>query len=292
MNRQTLLTVLCLPVLLCAASPALGSETVPTTTTGKSIAKVLQDIGVSPQLGKTIPLDLVFTDADGKLVRLGDYIRDRPVILHLVYYQCPMLCQLSRDGLLKTLDVMKLKTGEDFSVITVSFDPREGPEMSARARQVAAERFGREAVDRGWTFLTGNEPSIRQLCDSVGFRYQFDEAKGQYAHAAGIFVLTPAGTVSHYLSGVEYSPRDLRLSIVEASQEKVGTLADQVLLLCYMYDPTTGKYGLAIMNILRTAGAVTIVGMALAVGLMLRHERHIHDSVSPDDPLTTGPFHD
>ncbi len=237
------------------------------------IDKLLEQVGITPQLGKKIPLDLTFTNADGQPVSLADLVKDRPVILHLVYYQCPMLCQLSSDGLLRALDTLTLKPGQDFSVITLSFDPREGPDLSARARQVATERFDPDSVEKGWSFLTGEEGAIKQLCDAVGFHYKFDEQKGQFAHATGIFVLTPNGTISRYLSGVEYSPRDLRLSLVEASQEKIGTVGDQVLLLCYHYDPTSGKYGLTIMTVLRTAGALTIAGLALGIGLMIRHER-------------------
>jgi protein SCO1 len=286
MTRPILLlmsiAVACCVRTAAAAEPDISSN---------RIDQLLQQVGITPQLGQKIPLDLKFTDADGKSVRLGDLVKDRPAVLHLVYYECPMLCQLSRDGLLRTLETLTLKPGKDFSVITVSFDPREGPEFSARARQVAMERFDRESVEQGWTFLTGDEPSIKQLCDSVGFRYKFDEQKQQYAHAAGIFILTPGGTISRYLSGVEYSPRDLRLSLVEASQDKIGTATDQVLLLCYMYDPTSGKYGLAIMTVLRTAGALTVAGIVLAIGLMIRHEHRAPSAATSTDPnpeATTG----
>jgi len=260
------------------------------------IDKLLEQVGITPQLGKKIPLDLTFTNADRQQVRLGDLVKDRPVILHLVYYQCPMLCKLSADGLLKALGTLTLKPGQDFSVITLSFDPREGPDLSARAKQVAIERFDRAAVENGWTFLTGEQSAIKQLCDAVGFHYKFDELKGQFAHASGIFVITPSGTISRYLSGVEYSPRDLRLSLVEASQGKIGTPGDQVLLLCYMYDPTTGKYGLAIMTALRTAGALTVVGLVVAIGWMIRHEHHrapadnaVDTAIDPVDPSIDQP---
>jgi protein SCO1/2 len=240
---------------------------------GYRIDQLIEEVGITPQLGNQLPLDLTFTDADGHRVQLESLLDDRPVILHLVYYQCPMLCQLSSDGLLRALDVLSLKPGQDFSVITLSFDPREGPEFSARARQVAMERFDRSAVEHGWTFLTGEEAEINSLCSAVGFRYKFDAEKKQYAHASGVFVLTSGGTISRFLSGVEYSPRDLRLALVEASAGKIGTARDQVMMLCYMYDPSAGKYGLAIMTVLRTAGGLTVVSLALAIGLMLRRER-------------------
>jgi protein SCO1/2 len=230
-------------------------------------------IGITPRLGNRVPLELEFTDADGRTSRLGDGLGSRPVILHLVYYQCPMLCKLSSDGLLRALDTLSLKPGQDFSIVTVSFDPREGPELSAGARQVAIERYGREAVEQGWRFLTGDEAAIAALCESVGFRYKYDEELGQFAHASGIFVLTPDGTLSRFLSGVEFSPRDLRLALVDASAGNIGTATDQVLLMCYMYDPITGKYGLAIITLIRIAGIVTVIVMAAGICMMLRRER-------------------
>jgi len=236
------------------------------------------DVGISPQLGRRLPLDLAFVDADGRDVQLADLFGDRPVILHLVYYQCPMLCKLSSDGLLRALDTLSLRPGEDFSIVTLSFDPREGRELSARARQVAAERVGRAAVERGWQFLTGDEATIATLCDAAGFRYKFDEQTGQFAHAAGVFVLTTDGTISRFLSGVDFSPRDVRLAIVEASDGKVGTATDQVLLMCYMYDPATGRYGMTIITLVRAGGIVTVGLMAAAIMLMIRRERRQHSS--------------
>src|SRR5262245_52552423 len=173
--------------------------------------QLVDQVGISPKLGERVPAELPFVDADSREMKLGDCLGQRPVILHLVYYQCPMLCRLSTDGLLRALDTLTLKPGEDFSIVTVSFDPREGPELSAAARQVAIERYGREPVEEGWRFLTGEEASIAKLCDAVGFRYRYDAEKRQFAHATGVFVLAPDGTLSRFLSGVEFSPRDLRL---------------------------------------------------------------------------------
>jgi protein SCO1 len=237
------------------------------------IAQVAEQIAISPPLGAKLPLDLSFVDADGRASRLGDSFGQRPVILHLVYYECPMLCKLSSDGLLRALATLSLKPGQDFSIVTVSFDPREGPEFSARARSVARERAGRQAVDAGWQFLTGDKPAIDELCNAVGFRYLHDKKTGQFAHASGVFILTPDGTLSRYLSGVQFSPRDLRLSLVEASAGKIGGAADQVMLMCYMYDPITGKYGLAIMRALRVAGVATVGAMGVGIFLMVRRER-------------------
>jgi protein SCO1/2 len=239
------------------------------------IGQVADRIKISPPLGAKLPLDLSFIDADGHTARLGDSFGERPVILHLVYYECPMLCKLSSDGLLRALSTLSLKPGQDFSIVTVSFDPREGPELSARAREMAIERAGREAVDSGWDFFTGDEETIAKLCEAVGFRYMVDEKSGQFAHASGVFILTPDGTLSRYLSGVQFSPRDLRLALVEASAGKVGSAADQVMLMCYMYDPITGKYGLAVITILRAAGVATVGALGLGIFMMLRRERSV-----------------
>jgi protein SCO1/2 len=243
--------------------------------------QLIDQVGVAPRLGDRVPLDAEFTDADGRRVKLADLLGQRPVILHLVYYECPMLCKLSSDGLLRALETLSLKPGQDFAVVTLSFDPREGPELSVRAREMAIARYGREPVERGWTFLTGDAASIAQVCESVGFRYVWDKATGQYAHAAGVFILAPDGTISRFLSGVEFSPRDLRLAIVEASAGRVGTTADQVLLMCYMYDPTTGKYGFAVMTAIRAAGVATVGVLAASILVMLRHERRQKDTLTP-----------
>lgn len=238
---------------------------------------LVEQVGISPKLGNRVPAELQFVDAEGRQVTLGDCLGRGPVILHLVYYQCPMLCKLSSDGLLRALDTLTLKPGDDFTIITLSFDPREGPELASAARQVAIERYGREPVERGWRFLTGDKEAIAKLCDAVGFRARFDEQKGQFAHATGVFVLAADGTVSRFLSGVEFGPRDLRLAIVDASAGKVGTASDQVLLMCYMYDPVTGKYGFAVMTALRVAGVVTVISMAVGIFAMLRRERRNRD---------------
>jgi protein SCO1 len=240
--------------------------------TPPSIGGVLDQVGIAPTMGRQVPLDLQFVDATGHRIDLRKCVAGRPTILQLVYFQCPMLCQLSRDGLMGTLATISLKPGQDFSVITMSFDPREGPGLSARAKQLAIERCGRSAVDAGWHFLTGDQPAIARLCDAVGFRYLFDEKTGQFAHAAGIFVLTPEGRVSRFLSGTDYSPRALRLALVEAGSGKIGNWADQAMLLCYMYDPTTGKYGLAIMSMMRLAGAATVATLGGGILLMVRRE--------------------
>jgi protein SCO1/2 len=248
----------------------------------QAVPRIFSDVAIAPSFGATIPPDLHFVDADGRDVRSSELFSDRPVILHLVYYECPMLCKLSSDGLLRALSTLTLTLGEDFSIITVSFDPREGPELSARARSMAIEKCGRTAVENGWKFLTGDAADIDELCQAVGFRYTWDAATGQFAHASGAFILTADGTLSRYLSGVEFAPRDLRLALVEASAGKVGTATDQVLLMCYMYDPSAGKYGVAIMTAVRLAGIVTVGVMGLAIFTMLRRERQRRSGFRPD----------
>jgi protein SCO1/2 len=269
-GRRGHLVVLALSVLLALFIADVGRCE---QLADPSPRRLIDEVGITPVLGEKLPLDLKFVDADGRTVRLGDLFGERPVVLHLVYYQCPMLCKLSSDGLLRTLPLLSLELGEDFSVITLSFDPREGPELAARARQVAAERCGSAAVEQGWRFLSGDAGAIDALCDAVGFRFKFDARTGQYAHAAGVFVLTSDGVLSRFISGIDFSSRDLRLALVEASAGKVGSAADQVMLMCYMYDPATGRYGFAIMSVLRVAGIGTVGAMALGIVILLRRER-------------------
>lgn len=189
-----------------------------------------------------------------------------------------MLCSMTMDGQVRSLTELSLDAGKDFTALTVSFDPRESHELAASAKRTALTRYGRRGAERGWRFLTGDESEIRRLMQSVGFRYQFDPTTGQYAHAAGLIVLTPRGVVSRYLYGVEFPRRDLRLALVEASDGKIGSAADQVLLLCYHYDPTTGKYGLAIMNALRLGGLATVIGLSTAIIVMIRRDRRQHQA--------------
>jgi protein SCO1/2 len=272
MRRPT--TVVIGTLIAIVASAALAVRISRAQQTTGNFNKLLDQVGISPEIGQKVPLDLEFVDSSGKKIRLSDCFIGRPVILHLVYYQCPMLCQLSRDGLLGTLSTIKLKPGRDFSIVTLSFDPREGPDLSARARALAAQRCGAEAVENGWHFLTGGSAAISALTEAVGFRYTFDEKTAQFAHSTGLFILAPDGTISRFLGGIDYSPRDLRLALVEASQGKVGTLTDHAMLLCYMYDPTVGKYGFAIVTVLRIAGLTTVGILTIGILLMIRHDRH------------------
>jgi len=229
--------------------------------------EILQEIGWDQKLGEKIPLDLAFKDETGKDVVLADYFGDKPVVLSLVYYECPMLCTISLNGLARALEVLSFVPGQQFEVLTVSFDAKEGTELAAAKKRAYMASYDKsDEGARGWHFLTGDEESVDRLTRAVGFRFAWDEETKQFAHPAGILVAAPDGTITHYLFGVEYSPKDLRLALVAAGQGEVGNAVDQVLLYCFQYDPKTGRYSAAIFNIVRIAGVVTLLAMA---GLLL-----------------------
>src|SRR5512134_2043064 len=209
---------------------------------------LLSKIGLDQRLNNQVPLDLTFVDESGREVRLGEYFGKRPVILALVYYECPMLCTQVLNGLVSALATLKFEAGREFDVVAVSINPREGPGLAAQKKAAYLERYGRPHTAAGWHFLTGREENIARLADAVGFRYEWDPKIQQYAHGAGIEILTPTGHISKYFYGIEYSSRDLRFGLIEASEERIGTAIDDVLLFCYHYDPTTGQYGAAVMN--------------------------------------------
>ncbi|HEY1265398.1 MAG TPA: SCO family protein [Terriglobales bacterium] len=225
----------------------------------------LEHVGFEQKLNGQIPPDLTFRDETGKPVRLGDYFGKRPLILNLVYFRCPMLCGEVLSGLTTSLKMMTFDVGKQFDVLTVSFDPRETPEIAAAKKAEYLKRYGRAGAATGWHFLTGDEANIKALTNAAGFQYQFDPKTGQFAHATAIMVLTPGGKLAQYFYGVEYTPKDLRLGLVQASDNKIGSVVDQVLLYCYHYDPATGKYGAIISRVLRLAGLATV----LILGTML-----------------------
>ncbi len=233
----------------------------------------LSGVAFEQKLNEPIPLDLVFRDETGQSVQLGDYFGEKPVILTLNYYKCPMLCPLVLDELATSLAQIPLTMGDQFNVVTVSIDPRETPQLAAAAKKKYIRRYGRPGAEAGWHFLTGEEASIKRLAQAVGFHYAYDAKSDQYAHPAGIMILTPQGKISRYFYGIEYAPMDLRLGLVEASANKIGSLVDQVLLRCYHYDPVTGKYTLAVMNVLRLAGVTTVLILSSFVLVMFRRER-------------------
>ena len=230
----------------------------------------LQNVGIEQHLDEQIPADLSFRDETGKPVHLGDYFGKKPMILNLVYYNCPMLCGEVLSGLEGALRVLKFDVGKEFDVLTVSFDPRETPDMATRKKAEFLKRYGRAGAAEGWHFLTGPQESIDALTKAAGFQYQYDPKTGQFAHATAIMILTPEGKIAQYYYGVDYAPKDLRLGLIQASENKIGTLADQVLLYCYHYDPTTGKYGAIISRVLKLAGIATLLGLGILMTVLIR----------------------
>jgi protein SCO1/2 len=234
----------------------------------------LREVGYDQRLGEQVPLDLQFRDDAGRNVRLGSYFGSRPVVLVLAYYDCPMLCGVVLTDLTASLKVLKLDAGRDFEVVVASIDPKETPQQAFATKRDALVRYSRMGTEDGWHFLTGSQQAIDGLAKSVGFRYQYDEKTGEFAHAAGLVILTPQGRISRYLLGLEYPPRDVRLGLVESAGGKIGNLVDQVLLYCFHYDPATGRYSAMAMNILRLAAVATVFGLVLLVGLLRRRETH------------------
>jgi len=230
------------------------------------LPKVLKSVGIDQRLNEQIPLDAVFKDEQGRDVRIGQFFNGKPVVLSLVYYTCPMLCNQVLNGMLGSFRQVSFNIGEQYDVVTVSFDPRETPDLAAAKKSTYIQAYHRPGAEANWHFLTGDEANIKRLTEAVGFRYAWDEQTKQFAHASGIMVLTPEGKLARYFYGIEYPSKDLRLGLVEASQNKIGTPVDALMLYCYHYDPATGKYGAVVMNILRLAGGATlflIVGMIL-----------------------------
>jgi protein SCO1/2 len=261
-----------LALTLAASVAAWDKDQPPPKTPAASRPRILTDIGFDQRLGDTIPLDAAFRDESGRTVRLGDYFGSRPVVLSLAYYECPMLCTVTLNGLASALDVLTFAPGREFEVVTVSFEPKETPALAAAKKAVYLRRYRRPGAEKAWHFLTGDAESIRRLTQAVGFRYAWDETTKQYAHASGVMVLTSDGRLARYLYGVEYAPKDLRLAIFEAAQGKILSPVDQLLLYCYHYDPDQGRYGTTVMRILRVAGVLTVVGLGTMMATLRRRE--------------------
>ena len=242
----------------------------------------LNGVGFDQRLDAQVPLELEFKDEAGRSVHLGDYFNDKPVILVLAYFRCPMLCTEVLNGLvLAMLDIQPLAPGKDFRVLTVSFDPRDTPELAAAKRASYLRRYGHAGAEEGWHFLTGQEPAIKRLADAVGFRFRYDAKNDQFAHASGIMVLTPGGKLSRYFYDVKFNPRDVRLGLVEAAGGKIGSKVDQILLFCFHYDPREGKYGLAVMNLVRLGGVLSLLGVLTLFAVLWRRERRRGAGVVP-----------
>jgi len=236
--------------------------------------ELLKEVGIDQKLDNAVPLDLVFRDEHGRPVQLGQFFAGRPVVLSLVYYSCPMLCTQVLNGMSRSLKALPLAIGKDFNVVTVSIDPTERPTLAEAKHSLYTGIYGRPGAADNWHFLTGDEPQIKRLADAVGFRYAYDPDSKQFAHASGIILLTPEGKVSRYFYGIQYPERDLRLGLVEASQGKIGSPVDQLLLFCYHYDPHSGKYGLLISRVIQLSGLVTLLVLGIFLILWFRGEHY------------------
>ena len=243
------------------------------TTPSSQTPDVLKHIGLEQRLGNRVPLGLPFKDEAGRDVTLGDYFGKRPVVLTLVYYECPMLCTQVLNGLSRAIGTMSLTVGKEYDIVTVSFDPGETPVLARGKKAGYIAQYNRPGADRGWHFLTGSETSIERLTEAVGFKYVYDPDTDQYAHVSGIMVLTPDGTMSRYFYGIEYWPRDLRFSLIDASDRKIGSPVDLLLLPCFHYDPSRARYTVSILQVLRGAGVLTLV--AIVAGAMVLRRREL-----------------
>jgi protein SCO1/2 len=238
---------------------------------------ILSKIAIEQRIGHQVPADIPFVDETGRQVTLGDYFGTRPVVLALVYYECPMLCTQVLNGLVSALGVLNFEAGREFDVVAVSFNPKEGPGLASQKKAAYIERYGRPQAAGGWHFQTGSQASITRLTEAVGFKYEYDPKIGQFAHGAAIEILTPKGTIAKYFYGIEYSPRDLRLGVIEAADDHLGTIVDDVLLFCYHYDPSTGKYGADILALVRTGAGATVLAFAVFLTVSLRRD-HAHQT--------------
>ncbi len=235
--------------------------------------RIFTEVGLDQKLGTWVPLDVTFRDEEGQSLPLSTYMKGKPVVLTLVYYECPMICTEVLNGMVKSFKNLHLTMGKDYDVVTVSINPKEQPALASAKKLKYLQALGHPEAGGSWHFLTGDEAQITRLAAAVGFRYVYDQATQQYAHPTGIMVLTPQGQLARYLYGVEYPPKDLKFALVEASHNTIGSPVDQVLLLCYKYDPMTGKYGLVVMNLLRLGGVLTVLALGGTVAFFLARER-------------------
>jgi protein SCO1/2 len=242
---------------------------------------ILKDVGVDQHLNGQLPLDAPFVDEQGRDVLLGDFFGTRPVVLVMAYYNCPMLCTLVLNGAVSALQTLSFDAGKEFEFVVVSVDPGETPSLAQSKKASYLPRYGRPRGEAGFHFLTGREASIKRVASALGFNYAYDPAIRQFAHPALVTVLTPAGRISRYLYGIDFPPFDLRLALVEAASGKIGTKVDQALLYCYHYDPTSGRYGIAILNVVRVAGIATLLALGAFMWTTLRRERRQVTAVGP-----------
>jgi protein SCO1 len=252
------------------SSPLYGARP-ETGSVSTGLPATLRDVKIEQRLNQQLPLDLTFRDESGRDVKLGQFFGRKPVVLAFVYYDCPMLCTQVLNGMVTSFRVLPFEIGKEFDVVTISFDPRETSALAAKKKAVYVnylpEKMRADATN-GWHFLTGDEANIHKITEAAGFYYRYDEKTKQFAHASGIMLATSEGKLSRYYYGIDYPARDVRLGLIETSQNKIGSPVDQLLLYCYHYDPATGKYGAAIMNIMRLAGGLTIIGIVALLYLL------------------------
>jgi len=280
-KNKRVLPTLCACCLLLLAAPrptaAQGANfaTGVTDSAGPASSvkpRQLEGVSFRQRLNERLPLDAAFKDEYGRPVTLGKYFGGKkPVILAFVYYTCPMLCTQIMNGISASLRELPFTAGQDFDVVLVSFDPRDNPAAAAEKKRLHLAYWNSEKTSAGWHFLTGDEATIARVTNAAGFTYTFDKATGQYAHASGVLVVTPQGTLARYFYGVEYSPKELRLALVESGQGHIGSAVDELLLYCYHYDPQNGRYGATVMNLLRAGGALTLLGLGAFFLIMRRH---------------------
>lgn len=254
----------CIAALLALASPAHGDTARP---------PILRDVDFTQRIGAQLPLDTPLRDERGRAVTLREYFAGgRPVVLVPAYYRCPQLCGLVQNGLVSALRALTLDVGRDFEVVTFSFDPGESADLAAAKKAAMLDAYRRQGAEAGFHFLTGDAGPIRHLTEAIGFRYAYDDARREFAHASGLVVLTPGGVASHYLYGVEFAPRDLRLALVEASAGTLGSAVDRLMLFCFMYDPATGRYSRLALGAVRAGGVATVLLLVVGVAALLRRE--------------------
>lgn len=275
-------------VSLLALCAVAGAQTIPDNVGKPSsgLPAQLQNVGFEPQLNAQLPLDLNFRDESGRDVQLREYFGRKPVVLALVYYGCPMLCNQVEMGVVGSLKMLSFNSGRDYQVIFVSFDPRESPDMAAKKKIAALSRYGRPEAVSGWHFLTGKEEAVRALASAANFRYSFDEKHNLFAHASGIMLLTPDGRISRYFYGVEYPSRDVRLGLVDASAGKIGTPIDHLLLYCFQYNPETARYSATVLRIVRLGGILTI--FAIVAGILIFRRRDVRAASANSRPQLHG----
>jgi len=278
---QSVLVLLACSFLLCAQNPGEtlnAPSKLPTpdllNMTGADRPSPLKEVTIEQRLGSQLPLDATFRDETGRAVKLGDYFGKRPVVLTLVYYECPMLCTQILNGMVRAAKVLTFTPGQEYDVVALSFDARETPKLAAAKKSVYMKDLRHPEANAGWHFLTGDVDQIKKVTDAVGFHYKWDVNTAQFAHASAIYILTPDGKLSKYFYGIDYSPKEMRFALVEASHGRIGTAVDQILLFCYHFDPVSARYTWFALGLLRVAGAGTVLTLGGFVVIMLRREKN------------------